>query len=127
MNLILKPDSEKDLESINYLNSIQKDFRLNSLDNAIIDAIVYDGNIVVCYGIVKKIAEAIILVNYKTSKLIRARALRELMLYAEMGAAKEGVEQLQCFVQDEHLGKLLEKQFGFVKSKDIILVKNLGE
>lgn len=107
------------------LNESQKDFKLRNIDNCIIDKIVMDGNIPVAYGIVKRMAEAIMLVNGNSSKLLRARAMVELMKFAETGAKREGCEQLHCFVADPKVATLLGKQFGFMITNDIVLVKDL--
>lgn len=114
-----------DLENIKKLNEGQRDFKLNNIDYCIVDRIIYDGTIPVAYGIVKKMAEAIMLVNDRSPKPMRAKAMRELMKIAEWGAKREHCEQLQCFVSDRALAKLLEKQFGFIRTKDIVLCKEL--
>lgn len=113
-----------DLAIINKLNLLQ-DFKLRDLNNIIIDRIVREDNKTIAYGIVKKMAEAIILVNPNVSLVSRAKALRELMKYAEFGARSQNCQQLHCFVKNERLAKALEKHFNFVRSEDIVLVKNL--
>jgi hypothetical protein len=114
-----------DIEIISHLSKMQNDFRLDSINNAIIDRIVFEEGKPVAYGIVKKLAEAIILVDPSAPLLTRAKAMRELMQYAEYGAKMSNCEQLHCFVSDEKLAKSLEKHFGFIRSKDIVLVKNV--
>lgn len=123
--MIIRDIDKSDFDVIKKLNEAQ-DFRLNHLGNAITDKIVYDEHGVVAYGIVKRLGEAIILVNPSASKVNRARALVELMKEAEFGSVQAGLEQLHCFVSDEHIAIILEKHFGFVRTKDIVLVKNLG-
>lgn len=110
---------------IDHLSSLQKDFKITANNACIIDRMVYDGDKVVAYGVVKKLAEAIILVNTDMPQITRAKAMRELMKYAEFGSKKAGCEQLHCFIQDNRLARTLEKQFGFVQTHDIVLVKNL--
>ena len=111
---------------IQALSDSQKDFRLNNLENIIIDRLVLeDDHTPVAYGVVKRMAEAILFTNNKVSQMNRAKALAELMKYAEFGATKEGCDQLHCFVQDERLVRTLIKHYGFMLTKDIVLVKNL--
>ena len=125
-NMILREAFYNDLPLIDKLNHAQKYFKIDNLDNLIIDRLVFDDNgKSVAYGMVKKLAEAILLVNPEAPLLIRAKAMRELMQYAEFGAKKEGCDQLHCFVSDLRLAKALVKHYGFIKSEDIVLVKNL--
>jgi len=123
--MIIREAELKDLKIIDKLNNLQADFKLNNIDNCIIQRIVFDGTIPIAYGIVRKLAEAIMLVDPHTPKLLRAKAMRELMMYAEIGSKTSGCEQLHCFVSDPKLAFSLEKQFGFKRTKDIVLVKNL--
>jgi hypothetical protein len=125
MSITIRQVEEHDFKVIEELNKLQIDFRLTNLENCIIDRIVFDGNVPVAYGIVKKLAEAIMLINPRCSRVTRAKAMRELMHYAESGAKKEGCEQLHCFVSDAKLARTLERQFRFVQSSDIVLVKNI--
>ena len=114
-----------DLLVINQLNAMQGDFKLDHIQNAIIDRIVYDDNVPVAYGIVKRMAEAIMLVNPKVPINTRAKAMRELMLVAQVGAKNFGCEQLHCFVKNPSLVHLLERQFNFRKTEDVVMVKIL--
>jgi hypothetical protein len=123
--MIIRQIEAKDLDVIEEMNKIQGDFKLTNIDNCIIDRIVYDGHIPVAYGIVKRLAEAIMLINPNAPKLIRAKAMRELMKYAESGCYREKIYQLHCFVSNPKLGASLAKQFKFIKSNDICMVKNL--
>jgi hypothetical protein len=121
----IKAVTDKDLQLISELNALQSDFKLSNFDNVIIERLAIESNKVIAYGVVKNMAEAIILVNPNVPKITRAAALAELMQYAEFGASKAGINQLHCFVKDEKLARLLEKKFDFIRTKDIVLVKNL--
>lgn len=123
--MIIRDIEPHDLVKIKELSDKEKSFKLNNIDNCIIDKIVYYGDELVAYGIVKRIGEAILLTNPDIPLTRRAIAMRELMKYAEMGARRDRCMQLQCFVSDEKLAETLESHFGFVRSKDIVLVKNL--
>src|SRR5258708_36055439 len=98
--------TKEDLDEIYKLNE-QQDFKLEDINNCIIDKIVEgkEGKII-AYGIVKRLAEAIILVDMDSPKISRAKALRELMSYAFWGCKKEGIPQLHCFVKDREIAEL---------------------
>lgn len=123
--IIVRHPRGEDWEQIQKLNSSQGDFRLTTFENPIIDRIVLVDDKIIAYGIVKHMSEAVMLVNSDAPKITRSKAMRELMNYAEMGAKRAGCEQLHCFVASESVAKILEKKFGFIRSKDIVLVKNL--
>lgn len=117
---------EDDLELILELNSMQKDFKLSDTEHVLIERLAFDERgKPLAYGVVKKMAEAIMLVNYEVSKLKRAEAMRELMKYAEMGAKRAGCKQLHCFVAEASLAQSLERHFGFTRSRDTVMVKDL--
>jgi hypothetical protein len=124
--LVIKPvGSELDFDNIVKLNNEQKDFSLNTIADSIVDRIVYSGDEVVAYGIVKKMAEAIMLTNPKVPLSLRAKAMRELMIEAEIGSKKFGCNQLHCFVSNRQLADTLIKHFGFIPTQDIVLVKGI--
>lgn len=106
------------------LNELQ-DFKLKNNGHTIIERIAREDEIVIAYGVVKRQAEAIILVNPHVPVISRAKAMRELMKYAEIGALKADCEQLHCFTLDEKLALTLEEKFGFTRVKRITLVKDL--
>lgn len=121
--MIVKKIDKNDLDAIKELDRMQ-DFKLGDLGHCIVDRIIYEGNEVIAYGVVKRMAEAIMLVNPKAPKLTRAKAMRELMIVAEAYACKE-CKQLHVFVKDNKLAKSLEKQFGFKITSDMVLSKEL--
>lgn len=107
------------------LNLLQNDFRLKDFDKGIIHKLAMKDDTPIAYGIVKRMAEAIILVNPEVPKIARARALRELMEYAELGARMEKCEQLHCFTKSEDVSRLLQRKFGFRVSVNTCLVKDV--
>ena len=117
--------TDADLQKICELNDLQEGFKLNSLENVIIERLVMEGNQTIAYGVVKQMAEAIILVNPNVPLATRARALADLMLYAEYGTHKAGLQQMHCFTSNEKLARMLERKFNFIRTKDIVLVKNV--
>lgn len=122
--MIIKQVEREDLSVIMQLNELQ-DFKLDGIGNSIVDRIVYEGNEPIAYGTVKRTAEAILLVNPNTPLLTRARAMRELMIIAQAGTYEAGIKQLHCFVKNRQLCESLIKQFGFIETKDFVLVKNV--
>jgi hypothetical protein len=121
----IKHVTDKDIEKIAYLDSLQEGFKLRNTDNMIIERLVMQDNEPLAYGIVKGMAEAIILTNPKFPQVTRARAMAELMQYAEFGTARAGLSQVHCFTSNERIAKALERKFGFIRTKDIVLVKNV--
>ena len=119
------PVTDDDLQKICELNDLQEGFKLNNLQNVIIERIVMEGNQTIAYGVVKKMAEAIILVNPKVPLGTRTKALAELMQYAEFGTSRYGLQQMHCFTKNEKLARMLERKFDFIRTKDIVLVKNV--
>jgi hypothetical protein len=124
--MIVRPILDEDIQIIHQLNELQADFKLNNFDNIIIERLAFDGKTNIAYGVVKKMAEAIILLNPNVPAPTRVKALTELMEFAEFGTSRAGLDQLHCFVKDEKLARMLENKFKFIRTKDIVLVKNLG-
>ena len=123
--MIVRPVTLDDFEIIKKLNEEHKDFKLSHFHNPIIDRIVFSKGKPVAYGLVKRMAEAIMLVDSEAPLSTRAKAMMELMQYAEYGAKAEGCDQLHCFVSSPKLANALTKHYGFIPSADIVLVKNL--
>lgn len=124
-SLIIRDLLPEDMKTVTLLNSLQKDFKISGIEDKIIDKIVFQRNTPVAYGIVKKMAEAIILLHPHQPKNIKMEVMMGLMKYAELGAKRSGCEQLHVFVKDTKLIRTLEKSFGFSICEDIILCKNL--
>lgn len=122
--MICRSVTKEDLDTIYKLNE-EQDFKLEDISNCVIDKIVEDGREIIAYGIVKRLGEAIVLIDLKAPKISRAKALRELMGYALWGCKKEKIPQLHCFVKNRKVASLLIKQFGFKEVKDIVLVRNI--
>jgi len=113
---------------IKKLSDKQKDFKLpDRLIPVIERTILDDKNEPIAYGVVQLTAEAIILTDPDIPIITSAKAMRELMQWAEFGTDKAGISQLHCFVKNtnEKLARTLERKFGFIRTKDIVLVKNL--
>ncbi len=122
--MIIRELTPSDFGLVAWLNEHQ-DFKLKDLGRCIIDRIALENDNPIAYGIVKRMGEAIILTNPKAPLISRNKALIELMKYAEFGASEAGCEQLNCFVSEERIANMLEKHFGFIRTKDIVLSKNL--
>ena len=123
--MIIRNVNDKDFEIIKKLNE-SENFRLAGSGHIIIDKIVEENDITIAYGVCKRNAEAIILIDSSFNLIKKSKAMRELILYAELGAYKDKCDQLQCFVSSEKLAKTLEKHFGFTRREEtILLVKDL--
>jgi hypothetical protein len=122
--LKIREVKKEDILDIEALNK-QQDFSIDTIDDYIIDRIVVENDKPIAYGIVKKMAEAIILVDKQVPKITRSKALIELMKVAIFGAKAADYSQLHVFVKDEKLACALEKHFGFKRAEDIVLVLNI--
>lgn len=122
--MIVRQYKESDLDRLIELNE-QQDFKLSTIKNRIWDCIIEQDNKIIAYGIVKPMAEAIILLDLKAPKISRARAGRQFLLDAQIAARKVGCEQLHVFNSDEKLSQMQEEHFGFIRTKSIVLAKDL--
>lgn len=123
--MIIRDITDKDYQIINGLNQ-SENFRLAGTGHIVIDNIVEDDGRVIAYGVSKRNAEFIMLVDKTFNIVKRTEAVRELLIHAEVGAFKDKCDQLQCFVSEEKLARSLEKHFGFSRREEkILLVKNL--
>lgn len=123
--MIIRESSKEDIDVIRELNNRQDGFRLYDFNGAITDRIAIDGDRAIAYAILKRIGEAIILMDPSAPEITRKRVLIELMKYAEFYASKDGCCQLLTQTDNMALAESLIKHFGFVETNGILLVKNL--
>lgn len=103
------------------------DFDLPNLANAAHGVAVDEKNRVVGYGIVKLMAEAILVLDLERSKKRRLSALEVLLKSAMMDCAEQQIPQLHVFVQDEQFAELLQNHFGFKRCVGIPLYLDTGD
>lgn len=103
----------------------EEDFPLPSYDNVLADAVADNGQGLIAYGMVKVLAELILISDKDKPLRDRMNAL-DMLVKAAVSQAKEiGLEQLYITVSDPRFSELLKKHFGFKTVKAESLVLNL--
>lgn len=67
----------------------------------------------IAFGNLKVFAETIMVMDHDRSSIVRAKAFREIMPVAIMGAQKAGISEIHAVTQDSSFGDVLRKHFGF--------------
>lgn len=109
-----------DLSEVNQLweKHHSHSFSLPPLQPSIIDCVVEDDDgKIIAFGNLKIFAECVMVMDHDKSSLKRARAFREIMPVAIMGAQKSGIAEIHATVQDPGFGDVMRKHFGF---KDVL-------
>lgn len=77
------------------------------------------------FGMVKTLAEVVMLLDKDISVITKGRALDELIANAITVSSLHDYDQIHAFVQDEHFAKLLKKHYGFKNTKGEALVLSI--
>lgn len=80
---------------------------------SVIDCIVEDDRGIIAFGNLKVFAETIMVMDHDRSRTTRARAFREIMPVAIMGAQRAGITEIHAVTQDPDFGVVLRKHYGF--------------
>lgn len=92
----------------------RNDFSVPDRANAIIDAVVEDGDgKVIAYGQVKLFAELMLILDKSASQREKVEAIKLLMLEAFRGCDKAGIKQAYAFIKDPEFATLIQRHFGF--------------
>jgi len=93
------------------------DHSLPDRQNSIVDAVVEDdaGNIV-AYGQVKLFAEAMLFLDFDSSKLAQGEAIKLLMQEAFRGTREFRLKDIYAFIKDPAFADLIERHFGFQRT-----------
>jgi hypothetical protein len=91
----------------------QNQFSLPSLHPSIITCVIEDEKGMIAFGNLKVFAETIMVMDHDRSAIVRAKAFREIMPVAIMGAQKIGISEIHAVTQDSSFGDVLRKHFGF--------------
>ena len=113
--MIVRQYKKSDLEKIDAIwkKHHAHQFTLPPLDPSIITCVIEDEKGMVAFGNLKIFAETVMVMDHDRSPLVRARAFREIMPVAIMGAQKAHISQIHAVVQDPSFGDVLRKHFGF--------------
>lgn len=87
-------------------------------------AIVEKDGKVVAFGLVRFIAEEIMIMDQDCSDRDKSEILQLLHKQAIQGCLTNGIEEIHAFVQDEHFIEVLKKHYGYkdCKGKAIVMV-----
>jgi hypothetical protein len=99
-----------------------ENFGLPSSKHNVTSAVVENDGKVVGFGLVKVLAEAIMVLDLDVSVPDRLTAMQMLMDEAIRACKDYGIEQLHVFVKDERLSRLLQNKYAFSKVSDEVLV-----
>ena len=83
------------------------------LEPSIITCVVEDDKGMIAFGNLKIFAETYMVMDHDRSKLERARAFKEIMPVAIMGAQRVGIHQIHACTQDPDFADVLRKHYGF--------------
>lgn len=90
----------------------------------IVHAICEDDGEIVAYGVVRLIAEEVMIMDKNLSNKSKSKVLELLHQRAIQGSTEAGFDQLHAFVQDEHFIEVLKKHYGYkdCKGKAIVML-----
>lgn len=88
-------------------------------------AVIEDHDIVIGFGVVKVLAEAVMVLEMEEPMPERLKALQLLMDEAIRACHERGIEQLHVFVKNPSLIRLLEKKYGFNVVSDTTMVRSI--
>jgi len=113
--VIVRRYSSEDLKVIDELwrKHHAHQFSLPKLQPSIIDCIVEDDKGIVAFGNLKVFAETVMIMDHDRSAIVRAKAFREIMPVAIMGAQIAGIAEIHAVTQDPDFGVVMRKHYGF--------------
>ena len=88
-------------------------FSLPKLLPSIIDCVVEDDKGIIAFGNLKVFAETVMIMDHDRSPIVRAKAFRQIMPVAIMGAQRAGIAEIHATVQDPDFGDVMRKHYGF--------------
>lgn len=88
-------------------------FSLPRLRPSIITCVVEDKEGMIAFGNLKVFAETVMVMDHDRSAIVRAKAFKEIMPVAIMGAQQADITEIHAVVQDPDFGDVLRKHYGF--------------
>lgn len=98
---------------------------INVFCRAITTHVKDDKHVLTGFGLVRNIAEVIMMLDRDEGKLTNGKDLLDLITNAALAAKIEGHDSIHAFVQDKDFSELLKKHFGFKNCVGEALVLNL--
>jgi len=86
---------------------------LPRLTPSIIDCVISDDDGIVAFGNLKVYAETVMVMDHDRPARLRAKAFREIMPVAIMGAQRAGIHEIHAVTQDPDFGVVMRKHYGF--------------
>lgn len=108
-----------------YAKHHMESFGLFNTNGNLASGVYENGGEVIAYGMIKQLAEAILVMDLDLSARKRVKALLNLIQFAINKSKEADLQQLHAFVKDERFANILRKDFGFVDVRDVPLVLNL--
>jgi hypothetical protein len=128
MRMIVKPYNWRlDAFDINQIwkEHHSQDFSIPSVDGSITNLVVRSDNSsgnIIAFGMVKVLAEAILVMDMNASARNRTQALKVLFMEAFRACRERKIEQMHVSVSDPDFAELLKKHYGFEDCKGQMLV-----
>lgn len=88
------------------------------------DAVVEADGKIVAYGVLKVLAEAILIMDHSMPQKVKVQALKELIQAAVQACSERDIKELQAVCQPE-FSAVMKKQFGFQKLQGETIVLDI--
>lgn len=113
--LVVRRYSPADLKKIDEIwqKHHSASFSLPKLSPSIIDCVIEDEQGIIAFGNLKVYAETVMVMDHDRSARLRAKAFREIMPVAIMGAQRAGIHEIHAVTQDPDFGVVMRKHYGF--------------
>lgn len=121
----VRPFRVTDITAIDDIYKRQPELGVPSLRNVIINRVVEVNGKVIGYGVVKKFAEGVLILDQTQPKRVKAEAIRELMDLSINACIAHESEQYYITTSYEGFAHVLENSFGFKKCVNPFYLLNL--
>tara|TARA_Y100000310_G_scaffold26486_1_gene25279 strand:+ start:16624 stop:17001 length:378 start_codon:yes stop_codon:yes gene_type:complete len=119
--------TRKDLGSIRRLHTefYDDEFPFPTLNKALEALVTVEDGEVTGFGVVRELAECVMILNQGRSPLARVRQVNSLLPYAYAVAQEAGHDGVHTFVKSEKFERVLKKHFGFTNSQGQVLYRSV--
>lgn len=114
-----------DLMKVRRLHEKHYKFPLPVRENLIEEAVVHRDEEVLGYGMMKLLAEVIMILDQDQSKKELAKSFKALMEGAILSCKARGIQQLHVFSPTPEFAEVLKKRYGFKPVEGQVLVLNV--
>lgn len=115
---------ESDVDEIDRIwkTFYSNEFSLPDLSNTIIHGVVETDKGITGFGMVKLMAEGLLILDQSVSDKVKMATLKELMIAQRVGVSKTNLTQIHAFVQDPRFANILKKHYGYTDAVGKALV-----